>query len=253
MFEAFNDFFDKVYVITLHRAVERQQLIEQELKGLNYTFMFGADKNELDIETLKKSGQFDILLAKKHHTAGKIMLPGQLACSISHRMVYEDVIRNNYGKVLILEDDIVVDKRNLLSFKETVKELPADWGLWYLGFDKNENAPANSALKKVFYHFLYSIGLKPNYNHTVINNLYPKGFSTHLKVAGFHDCAHAYAITKNTAGILLKMQTPVSYIADHLLAYAVTNALFKSFISVPTLINQQYQVSAKPVQSYINS
>lgn len=253
MFEAYNNFFDKVYVITLHRATDRQRPIEQELDGLHYTFMFGADKNTLDIESLIQKREFDQALAKKHQVAGNIMQPGQIACSISHRMVYEDVVKNNYSKVLILEDDVVVDKTNILSFNETIKELPADWGLWYLGFAKNENPPALAPLKKLFYHILFSIGFRKNYNHTVVSNLYPKPFSKHLKLAGFHDCAHAYAITGDTAKILLQMQTPVSYVADHLLAYAVTNNFFKSFISYPTMINQQYQVSEEPVQSYINS
>jgi hypothetical protein len=45
---------------------------------------------------------------------------------------------------------------------------------------------------------------------------------------------------------------PLSYIADHLLGYAITEGKLKGFISMPKMINQQYQVATTPVKSYIN-
>jgi len=252
MFEALNNFFDKIYVITLERAADRHLLIKQQLDGLNYTFMYGTDKNNLQYEDLVRNKIYDPELAKQHHLVGKEMRLSEIACSISHGMVYEDVVKNKYNRVLILEDDVIVDRENILLFEAVSKELPADWGLWYLGFAKNEKAPGIAFFKKIFYHLLYATGVKRRFNHTVINNLYPKPFSKHLRHAGFHDCAHAYAITGNTAEVFLKMQQPVSYIADHLLAYAASGRLINAFITEPKLINQQYQVSANPIKSYLN-
>ena len=252
MFEPLNNFFDKIYVITLERATDRHLHILQQLKGLNYTLMYGTDKLNINRENLVSNKQFDEALATEHHIMNKEMNLGEIACSFSHRMVYEDVVKNKYNRVLILEDDIIVDIKNLSLFYEITKELPEDWGLWYLGFAKNEQPPATAFLKKLFYHFLFATGIKKKFNHTVINNLYPAPFSKHLQKAGFHDCAHAYAITGKTAATFLAMQTPVSYIADHLLAYAASNQVVKSFITLPRLINQQYQVSGTPIKSYIN-
>ena len=45
MFEPLNNYFDKIYVITLQRAADRQLMLKQELDGLHYTFMYGMDKN----------------------------------------------------------------------------------------------------------------------------------------------------------------------------------------------------------------
>jgi glycosyl transferase family 25 len=252
MFEPINNFFDKIYVITLQRAADRQLMLKQELDGLNYTFMYGMDKNDLCYEDMLQKKVYDPVLAKQHHLVGKEMRVAEIACSISHRMVYEDVVKNKYNKVLILEDDVVVDRNNILLFDEISRELPADWGLWYLGFAKNEKPPANAFFKKLFYHLLFATGIKKRFNHTVIHHLYPTAFSKHLQHAGFHDCAHAYGITLNTAQVFLNMQQPVSYIADHLLAYAASGCAVNAFITEPKLINQQYQVSANPVKSYLN-
>ncbi len=252
MFEPLNNYFDKIYVITLQRAADRQLMLKQELDGLHYTFMYGMDKNNLCYEDLLQKNSYDPVLAKQHHLVGKEMRVAEIACSISHRMVYEDVVKNKYNKVLILEDDVVVDRNNIWLFDEISKELPTDWGLWYLGFDKNEQPPANAFFKKLFYHLLFAMGIKRKFNHTVISHLYPQPFTAHLKKAGFHDCAHAYAITGETARLFLNMQMPLSYIADHLLAYAASSELVKAFVTLPKLINQQYQVATLPIKSYIN-
>jgi glycosyl transferase family 25 len=253
MFEPLNKFFDKIYVITLQRAADRHLHIQKELAGLNYTLMYGVDKLNINIGELIQHKDYDEALALKQHPMSKKMRTGEIGCSLSHRMVYQDVLKNHYQRVLILEDDVVIDKKNISLFETIAAELPSDWQLWYLGFAKNETPPANATVKKLFYHLCYSLGLKSKLNHTVINNLYPVRYSAHLQKAGFHDCTHAYAISNEAAKILLKQQSPVQYTADNLLAFTVTNEMLRSFISVPRLINQQYQVDNVHATSYLNA
>jgi glycosyl transferase family 25 len=252
MFDALNNYFDKIYVVTLERATDRHQHIRRELEGLRYSFLYGADKNSINAAELAAKKVYDPVLAKKQHIMHKDLTGGEIGCSISHTMLYRDVLTNNYQKVLVLEDDVVIDRNTIGLFPEMIKELPADWQLWYLGFAKNEKAPANARLKKLFYHLLYALGLKRTLNHTVIGNLYPARFSTHLLRSGFHDCTHAYAITNEAAAILLQQQTPVQYTADNLLAFTITNKKLNAFIADPKLINQQYQVNEQPVISYLH-
>ncbi|MEN9570924.1 MAG: hypothetical protein RL172_2155 [Bacteroidota bacterium] len=252
IFEPLNVFFDKIYVLTLQRATDRHAHIANELQGLNYSWWYGADKTSLNLPQLQQDNLFNPSLARQHHLTGKDMRPGEMGCAISHRMMYEDVVKNGYQKVLILEDDVVIDKTALASFSKAVAELPANWQLWYLGFDKNDQPPGNAFFKKMLYHFLYAIGLKKTYNHTQINHLYASPYSAHLATAGFHFCTHAYAITNQAADILLHMQTPVSYVADHLLGYATSGKKINGFINKPPMINQQYQVSSTPIKSYLH-
>ncbi len=251
MFEPLNNFFDKIYVITLKRATDRHLHLQQELDGLQYSIFYGADKNDLNLEELTIKKEYDPELAMIKNVMHKRMTAGEVGCSLSHKMIYQEVIEQQYKKVLILEDDVVIDREKIMLFNTISSELPNNWQLWYLGYAKNVKPPANAFAKKLFYHFCYSLGIKRTLNHTVINNLYPAPYSAHLQKAGFHDCTHAYAITNEAARILLKQQTPVQYIADNLLAFTCTNDLLRAFVSTPALINQQFQVSSNPPVSYV--
>jgi glycosyl transferase, family 25 len=239
VFQPLNDFFDHIYVITLTRARERQHKIAAHLEGLDYSFFFGADKNDFSIVALQHEGIYDEQKAKDIHRYHKPMTGGQIGCSWSHRLVYEDILKNGYGEVLILEDDVTI-AAGISIFTEVVNELPGDWELLYFDYHKNIEGSIATKLKQQAYHIQKLVGgLK--WSHQTIDNLYAKGYSPHLKKAGYHMYTSAYAITATAAKKLLQMQTPIAYIADDLLAHAVTNNVVKGFISVPKLFTQESQ------------
>jgi GR25 family glycosyltransferase involved in LPS biosynthesis len=43
------------------------------------------------------------------------MLPGEVACAWSHKMIYEELIAKKYNRVLIFEDDATVNAGNLIK------------------------------------------------------------------------------------------------------------------------------------------
>ena len=249
-FSTLNSFFDKIYVITLQRATDRQEHVKKELNGLHYEFFFGKDKQAFTIDDLKAAGIYNETLAKQHHRYGKAMQGGQIGCAWSHAEVYKDVVTKGYIKVLILEDDIVVDKKQVKEFPQILHELPPDWELIYFGFDEREKAPAGVVFKKAFYHLL-SAFRAIQFSHKTIRHLYPERLSEHIYQAGYHDCTHAYAITQPAAKKLLALQQPISFIADNLLAHAVTNEIVKGYIILPKIIYQQYQLGTIAA-SYLN-
>ncbi|MFL5789242.1 MAG: glycosyltransferase family 25 protein [Flavisolibacter sp.] len=249
-FDFINKTFDRIYVITLQRAQDRRTHFEKELNGLNYTVFYGQDKEEFNVEELKDKNIYNEELARKHHRYNKVMPAGMIGCSWSHRLVYEDMVKNNYEKVLILEDDIVIDRTTISILPEAFKELPSDWELVYFGYALNETVPPNAFLKKTFYHLLRLFGLI-RYTHKTIEHLYPKKVSRHIFKSGYHDCTHAYAIKLSAAKKLIDLQTPISFFPDNLLAHAATNNIIRSYIIIPRIINQQYQVG-QPSFSYIN-
>jgi glycosyl transferase family 25 len=249
-FTAVNNYFDKIYVITLKRATDRHLHVQQHLQGLDYALWYGADKMELDIDQLIKDGLYSPALSKKHHDQKKQMHPGEIGCALSHFAIYQDVVDHQYKKVLILEDDAVVDEQQFFLFEEMASELPQNWQLWYLGFNKNEKSPAMAPFKEPFYHACYALGIKRTYNHQVIGNRYARPYAQHLLRAGFHDCTHAYAITTSAAAVLLKMQTPLQYLADNLLAFAAASGQLQAFASWPRLINQPFQ-NGQSIISYL--
>ena len=85
----------------------------------------------------------------------------------------------------------------------------------------------------------------------MINNLFARPFSPHLKKAGFHDYTYAYAITKSAAEKLQQMQTPIQYIADNLLAHAITRNIVSGYIVYPAVILHDSLPDGTARDSYI--
>lgn len=249
-FDIINNFFDKIYVLTLERATERHLHFKKELEGLNYTIFYGKDKKDFDIKNLIKQGIYDESKARKIERYSRPMAPGMLGCSWSHKLIYEEIIKYRYKKVLIMEDDIVINKNNWHLLPHAFNELPLNWELLYFGFAKNETPPIFSYSKKIFYHILKSFNAI-KFSHKTISNLYPRRLSPHIYKAGYHDCTHAYALTFSAAEKLLKLQSPISFIPDNLLAHAATNEIVNAYIILPKIIDQEYQVGLS-AYSYVN-
>jgi glycosyl transferase family 25 len=89
------------------------------------------------------------------------------------------------------------------------------------------------------------------WDHQTIRNLYASPYSSHLKKAGFHDFAHAYAITRSGAEKFLQMQTPIQYIADNLLAFAIVKNIVNGYIVYPPAILHDNLPDGTARDSYI--
>jgi glycosyl transferase family 25 len=245
-----NVHYDKVYVISVKSAEDRRQRFAERFKGLNFSFFFGADKKDLSINELIEKNVYSADLAKKHHRYSKAMMPGEIACALSHKMIYEDMLRNNYSRVLIFEDDAVPNTENLNFIPAILSEIPANCELLMWGWSKNGKTGFTSSAKQLVYHIQHSLGLL-KWDHSMIKNLFAKKFSAHLKKAGFHDYAHAYGITKSGAEKLIRLQTPVQYIADNLLAYAIVQNIINGYIVYPPVILHDNLPNGTPRDSYI--
>jgi glycosyl transferase family 25 len=249
-FSYLNHYFDKVFVVTVHAAVERRRLFDERFRGLEYSYFFGADKNEFTIEEAEKTGLFNEELARKHHRFSKTMKHGEIACSLSHRYIYEEVVRQNYKRVLIFEDDAVPDTTLLKDIPAILNEIPADCELLMWGWDKNDQAPPGAFFKKLVYHVKHGLG-RLKWDHKMITNLYARPYSAHLKKAGFHDYTYAYSISNSGAKKLAGMQSPVQYIADNLLAHAATREITRSYIVWPKLFHHDSLPDGTHRDSYI--
>jgi glycosyl transferase, family 25 len=231
-FQQLNNYYDKIYVLSVESATQRREIFAQRFDGLNYTFFFGADKNKFSLEDLEKKDIFSEKLTREHHRFHKTMKPGEIACSWSHKMMYEDVLTNNYQRILIFEDDAVPDPLMVKEIPAILREIPGDCELLMWGWSKNGVSSPLTWFKQIFYHLQHAMG-KLKWDHTIIRNLYARRYSPHLKKAGFHDYTYAYAITHSAAEKLLNMQTPVQYIADNLLAHASTKGIVNGYITWP--------------------
>ncbi len=236
-FEYLNDYYDKIYVLSLPRLKERIAHINKELKGLNFEFFWGVDKNDSNLQELTDQKIFSPELFKSYYKTPSAIHLGMLCCSLGHVNIYKDIIQHNYQKTLILEDDTILLKKNLLFFPQIAAEFPTDWELMYLGYEKNEVYGLTQKLKRFVYRLTNShASLK--LTRFMFKNYYPRKISEHIAHAGFHDCTHAYAVTLEAAKKLLKQQTPVYFNADNLLSYMVSNKTIKGYIVMPKLFSQ---------------
>ena len=248
--EILNNYYNHIYVISVQSADKRRKLFAEQFSGLNYSFFYGADKKDLNIEELIEKNIYSEELTRKHHRYNKAMMTGEIACAWSHKMIYEDMLKKNFNRVMIFEDDAVPNISVLNNAKLILSEIPVDCELLMWGWAKNGNMRFGSSLKKISYHIQYSLGLF-KWDHQIIRNMYALPYSNHLKKAGFHDFAHAYAITRSGAEKFLRMQTPIQYIADNLLAHAITRNIVSGYIVYPAAILHDNLPDGTPRDSYI--
>jgi glycosyl transferase family 25 len=248
-FDRLNSYYDSIYVVSVAAAEARRALFAERFKGLDYHFFFGADKSLFTIAEAEAKGVYNEKLARHHHRFGKDMKHGEIACSWSHKMIYEEMLSKNYERVLIMEDDAVPDPSAIQNIPAILEEVPEDHELLFWGWDKNGSS-SGRFVKKWIYHIQHSMG-RLKWNHKMIKNLYARPYSAHLKIAGFHDYTYAYGLTRSGAEKLTAMQTPVQYIADNLLAHAATNEIVKGYIVWPRVFLHDSLPDGKTRESYI--
>lgn len=112
-----NNYFDKIYCINLNRRIDRWKRISKMFLEYN-----------VDVQRIEA---FDGQVIGSPNK----LRPSQYGCLLSHKFVYEDAVKNNYGKILILEDDAYFDK-NINSYDFT--KLP-EWDVLYLGASQAPN------------------------------------------------------------------------------------------------------------------
>ena len=165
------------------------------------------------------------------------MNKGEIACALSHRMIYQAIVDNNWSSALIFEDDVVPSK-SIDELEACLSELPPDWELCYLGYLKNEKASRAKKLQQFIYRLRAALGFS-QMNGAMISRTLPKNYSAHLNIAGFHDCTHAYAISYGAAKKLLSAQTPITQRADNLLSSLILKGELKAFAVKNSLFDQE--------------
>ena len=232
------EYFDRIFVVSVPRLAERQKAAAAKLEGLHFDFFWGTDKLQLDMEQAKANGTYDETATIKLQRQGKPLNSGELACALSHRSIYFEMIRNNWHRVLILEDDVVPLENVIDLLPDALHELPQNWELVYLGYLKNEQVTAKAKLKQFFYKLISAAGLF-KWSYTMVSNMLPKPFSPYLRKAGFHDCTHAYAITLSGAQKLYAAQSPVVYRADDLLSHTILKGKLQAYVTEPKFFDQE--------------
>lgn len=230
LFNRLNHFFDHIYLITLKRSKERHIYTKKTLKGLDYEIFWGVDGSELDLNNIQQEGLYDPEQAKKKIPIGSELKSGEIGCALSHNNIYQDIIEKGYDCALILEDDVIVDAENVHFLYESLNELPSDWDLLYLGYLYNNDRitlPIQLWIH-IAYPILTMLGYK-KYNTKRIRCKYPRPYSEHLELSGYHYGTHAYAVSQSGAKKILLAQTPVTMAPDNAIGMMCMLESIKAF------------------------
>lgn len=148
--------WDHVYVLNLDKDLDKWENMKIQLKKLNikaerFSAIYGLEKFkygkeimntdnteekwnliEKMNESLKKDGHVSELVGNKY----PYMRPGELGHLNSFLKVFQDALKKNYQKILILEDDCQFIDNFKKEFYKSYNQLPNDWSLFYLGVNQ---------------------------------------------------------------------------------------------------------------------
>ena len=229
LFARFNHYFDHIYVLTLERCKERQENIKRVLAGLDYRFFLGTDKKQLNLARLVEQGIYDDTLHKTTKRTKRSMNLGEVACALSHKRIYRDVLEKGYRRVLIMEDDVLPVQAQISRFNELLEQLPEDWELLMLGYYGEKRPAIGYKLQRDYYRVLRKYHIagwhKINWFDKLLMAEYSKDIYAIGKVLG----THAYAINASAAQKFIDFQTPIKLQADRIFNYYQGEHSLKAF------------------------
>ena len=219
-FAALNAYFDAAWVLTIPRNTARQDFMRRQLEGLKFEFFTGVDGSSLGGDP-----RADLPAAIARY--GRPVRINELACTMSHLVMFQAMLDRGLKRLLIFEDDAVFIRRNAAWVSYCLERLPEDWELIYLGYRDGE-------LRGFQREFQELMG-RPRDPSEVVSRAVGRG----IRTAAGHDYTHAYAVTAEGARKLLEGAYPVQYTADGWLERKVTEGKITAYISVPKLFAQQ--------------
>lgn len=147
-----------IFLINLQRSVERREVMEGHLSelGLEYERVDAVDGSALPPELVKLySAQ------SARETIGRVLLPGEIGCALSHYTIYRRILEESLDVALILEDDVVLSS-HLVSVLNSAINHHHQWELLNLITDVDEELLVDSPIG---FHYTFT-SFKENPNRT---------------------------------------------------------------------------------------
>uniref|UniRef100_A0A1I7TME6 Glycosyltransferase 25 family member n=1 Tax=Caenorhabditis tropicalis TaxID=1561998 RepID=A0A1I7TME6_9PELO len=134
---------DKIYLINLKRRKERLEKMMKifNLLGVEFEVLEATDGQKLE-DLPKYLKNYHILDGYMDPITKRPMKNGEIGCFLSHYRIWQDVLKNNYKKVIVFEDDLRFSHDGLTRIKEVLQDLEASqkqWDLIYLGRKKQSD------------------------------------------------------------------------------------------------------------------
>ena len=120
----------KICIVNLKRKPEKMEYMKKQLQKTNkeYYFFEAVDgENDLNCHTFKIADEwFDPYTSKA-------MTKGEIGCALSHFYIWKNMYQNNVDRIIVLEDDIVMDDNFDALLDEYLKQIDQEYDMLYLG------------------------------------------------------------------------------------------------------------------------
>ncbi len=147
-----------ITVINLKKDTGRKNKITQQLNDLNLEFSFfdaiyGAELNDKE---------FNAVYNPKHSIKknARLLRKNDIGCALSHLGVYQQMLDDNIDKMIILEDDVILDKE-FVNALDIIGYLPENLEIFLLGYSSKRRMPCNFNIKLKNNHTAFNIGVSP--------------------------------------------------------------------------------------------
>ena len=195
-----------VRIINLETSTERRLHMQEQMAttGLDYRIVPAVNGDLLSQDEVDEIYSENAILLRR----GGHLTPGEIGCAFSHIRLYREILDNDIEAMVILEDDIRVDKM-IASTIGQYRDFPKDWDIVFLGY--RMRATSLNTVRG----FPEKIGLKQ-----------PKGFG-HIRMT------IGYIVSFEGASKLLRLTRDLHKPIDH---YTGNYRLLNTYIIDPALV-----------------
>ena len=221
---AFNKFFDKIFVISLYDTSKKYEKVEKQFKNRKidverFIAVDGRCKKQGDKVCRDKIKTFEniynIKISNKCKMPLNVLVPAS-SLTIGTILILREMVKQKWKHILICEDDVELSYGLERKFKEGLKEIGNyKWDLLYLGCgsrcglngiseDKSKKNKYYSELAKV-YEDEYYVNYKDDLRVPCEDDSDCKHFSEHITRSYYPGGTWAYAYSLKGAKKLLKL------------------------------------------------
>lgn len=128
-------YFDKIYIINLKESTDRKKTIDEQMVKFgitNYVFEQAISGKDINLDEFKNNnlwaypGNSICNINCSCTGKGHELHINQIALHSSHYNIWKDIIKNDYNKCLILEDDCIFTE-NINFFEKIICDIPETW------------------------------------------------------------------------------------------------------------------------------
>ncbi len=243
-----NKIFDKVYVLTIERNVDRHPSVKSILKGIDFEFWYGFDAKE-NFPGHKYVSDIEVDFFIKNNidrefAAGSTI--GQFGAYLSIKKMIDHIAKCGYNRVLIFEDDM---KPTQIRWREilqnSIEELPGDWDVLLAGYFYDGPVYKYSRNRSLRYFIKAYNAVKTfNKKKKIVGRL-PEKYSKHLDLAGYSTGGHSFCLSKKGAHVLSSFLSPMRDSGDLLISRLIVEKKIKAFSTFPCLFIQDKNFDSK--------